>query len=217
MRILVIGASGASGCRVVSEAEERGHTVTRASRTPRGGPHPTDSDDQGARSWVRLDAADAAAVAHAARGHDAILGATRPGPGREDEVRPATCGLAAGARQAGMRLLIVGGAGPLRVPGTDTLAIDDQHWVPPAYRTAAAASVEQLRVLQATSGVDWTYLAPPARFEPGERTGAYRAGGAELVVAADGTSAISMEDFAIAAVDELESPTTRRGVLSIGT
>lgn len=219
MRILVIGASGACGSRVVTEAAARGHAVTRASRTPRGVRHLPDgnAENPGVPAWVGLDAADPSAVATAAQGHDVILGATRPAPGHEDEVLPVTAGLTDGARQAGVRLVVVGGAGPLLLPGTTTRAIDHEHWVPRAHRQAAAASVEQLRALESTRGVAWTYLAPPALFQPGERTGAYRTAGAELVIAADGTSAISMEDFAIATLDELEVPTTHQGVLSIGS
>ncbi|WP_256839116.1 NAD(P)-dependent oxidoreductase [Ornithinimicrobium faecis] len=219
MKILVIGASGACGRRVATEAEARGHTVTRASRTRRGGRHLSDTGREtlDAPTWVGLDAADAPAVAQAARGHDVILGATRPARGHEDEVPAATAGLATGAKQADVRLIVIGGAGPLLLPGSTSRAIDHEQWVPRAYRQAAAASVEQLQVLEAAVDVAWTYLAPPALFQPGERTGTYRTGGTELVIAADGTSLISMEDFAIAALDEIEAPTTHQGVLSIGS
>ncbi|WP_114907765.1 NAD(P)-dependent oxidoreductase [Ornithinimicrobium murale] len=208
MRILIIGANGAAGCRIATEAEARGHTVTRAGRT---------RPDRGASGWVQLDAADARAVAGAAAGHDVLIGATRPRPDQEQEIEPVTQGLAEGVGTAGVRLIVVGGAGPLRVPGSGQLAIDEPQWVPPVYREAAAASVRQLVLLEATSGVDWAYLAPAALFQPGDRTGRYRTGGDSLVIAPDGTSAISMEDFAIASLDEVEAPTTRCGILSVGT
>ena len=219
MNILVIGAGGACGSRLAAEAEARGHAVTRAGRTGRGRELPlaTNTGHPDGSTWVQVDATDPAAVAAAARGHGVILGATRPARGHEGEAGPVAADLAEGARQARVRLVVVGGAGPLRVPGTTKQAIDDERWVPRAYRRDAAASVDQLRALEATRGVAWTYLAPPALFEPGARTGAYRTGGTELVIAADGTSAISMEDFAIAALDELETPTTHQAVLSIGS
>lgn len=219
MKILVIGASGACGRRIATEAEARGHAVTRASRTRQDGGHLPDTGRETpvAPTWVELDAADAVAVAQAARGHDVILGATRPALGHEGEVPAVTAGLANGAKQDDVRLVVIGGAGPLRLPGAASRAIDHEEWVPRAYRQAAAASVEQLRALESTVDVAWTYLAPPALFQPGERTGTYRTGGTELVIAADGTSLISMEDFAIAALDEIEAPTTHQGVLSIGS
>lgn len=217
MRILIIGATGACGSRLAREAQSRGHSVTRSGRTrPRRGPT-TGTSRSEESPWVTLDAADAYAVAHAARAHDVILGATRPAPGQEDDIVPVTTGLAHGARRAGVRLVVVGGAGPLRLPGSSTPAIDDPHWVPPPYRAAAAASVHQLDILRGAPGVDWTYLAPAAHFWPGERTGAYRTGGSELVIAPDGSSTVSMEDFAVAALDEIETPTTSRDLLSVGS
>lgn len=208
MKILIIGAHGAAGHRIAMEAVRREHEVTCAGRT---------RPDHAATGWVRLDAADTRAVADAATAHDVLVGATRPRPGQEHEVEPATQGLALGTGQTGVRLVIVGGAGPLRVPSTDRLAIDDPRWVPPAYRDAAAASVRQHALLEASTGVDWTYLAPAATFQPGDRTGRYRTGGSDLVITPDGRSTISMEDFAIATLDEIEAPTTRCGILSLGT
>lgn len=144
------------------------------------------------------------------------MAATRPALGREADIDALTTGTAEGARRAGRRLLVVGGAAPLRVPGTARLALDDPAWVPPAIRSVAAASCRQLEILRATDGVEWACLAPAAIFEPGPRTGTYRTGGDELVIDSQGGSAVSMEDFAIALLDEAERPTVRGGLLSIG-
>jgi putative NADH-flavin reductase len=54
--------------------------------------------------------------------------------------------------------------------------------------------------------VDWVYVSPPASLTPGERTGRYRLGRDELLTDERGESRISMEDFAVALVDEAESP-----------
>jgi uncharacterized protein len=54
--------------------------------------------------------------------------------------------------------------------------------------------------------VRWTYVSPRGRIEPGERSGTYRVGVDELFVCADDASAISMEDYAVALVDEIETP-----------
>jgi putative NADH-flavin reductase len=211
MNILVIGATGNAGSRIVAEALSRGHQVITASRRPC-----ETGMNSGARHVV-LDAADPGRVAEVARGHDAIVGATRPAHGREADVGASTRGLVEGAQLSGVRLLVVGGAAPLRVPGTNRHAIDDPDWVPAQIRPIAQASVDQLTVLQHSTSTDWTYLAPAALFHPGERTGTYRTGGHDLVIADDGTSFISSEDYAIALLDELERPTTNRGVLSVGT
>jgi putative NADH-flavin reductase len=85
------------------------------------------------------------------------------------------------------------------------LVLDDPRYVPPAVRAIAASSVAQLDVCLAHAA-DWVYLSPPALLEPGDRTGGYRRAATTLVVAADGSSRISAEDLAVAAVDELENP-----------
>lgn len=105
---------------------------------------------------------------------------------------------------------------PLQVPGTPQIALDDPQRIPTAIRPIAAASVRQLEILRSASGLDWTYLAPAADFGPGPRTGDYRTAAAALVIDEHGRSSISMEDFAIALMDEIEFPTTRRGILSTG-
>lgn len=91
-------------------------------------------------------------------------------------------------------------------PGTTALTLDAT--VPETVADAAR--------LHDMSGLDWTCLAPAAQFEPGIRTGGYRTGGADLVIDENGRSALSMEDYAIALLDEIESPTTTREVLSAG-
>ena len=218
MRILVIGGNGAAGSRIAAEALRRGHEVTVAARSLAA----ASLQDRAPR--VRLDASDVGAVAtHAAR-VDLVIGATRPAVGREHEVVEIARALADGSARAGTRLLVVGGAAPLRIPGTQRTALEDPHRVPPTIRSIAAASTRQLEVLAASGPAPgWTYLAPAADFAPGPSRGRYRvstadaAGGVpELVIAPDGTSRISMEDFALAACDEAEKPTVRRGVLAVG-
>ena len=64
--------------------------------------------------------------------------------------------------------------------------------------------------------MNWAYLSPAALLEPGERTGAYRLDGDDLVVGADGTSRISMEDLAVALLDEAERPRHHRARFTVG-
>jgi len=49
-----------------------------------------------------------------------------------------------------------------------------------------------------------SYVSPPAVLAPGTRPGVYRVGGKQLLVDGEGDSSISVEDFAVALVDELE-------------
>lgn len=205
MRIAVVGATGAVGSRVVAEAIDRGHAVTAVARTPSrmaglpDGAHPQIAD-----------ASDVDAVADFSRAHDVVIGATRPAPGHEVDGVAVTHSLLAGCARTGVRVIIVGGAGSLTVPGTDgCLAIDDPDFVPLAWRAIAQASVDQLAACRDERGADWTHLSPPAQLQPGQRSGRYRTGRDELLVARDGTSSISMEDLAVAVLDEVEVPRHR--------
>ena len=77
---------------------------------------------------------------------------------------------------------------------------------PPAYKPEAQAGRDFLNTLRDESELDWTFLSPSAIFVPGERTGKFRLGTNQLLIGEDGESRISMEDYAIALVDELETP-----------
>ncbi|WP_395292778.1 NAD(P)-dependent oxidoreductase [Kitasatospora hibisci] len=204
MRITVFGAAGNVGSRVVAEALTRGHQVTAVLRDP-ARPHALPT----AAVTATGDAADAEDVARLCAGQDVVITATRPAPGSESELAVATKGLLAGLAGTGVRLLAVGGAGSLTLPGGSGATVLDDPGFPPSWRPIALACGEQLDLLRTSTGVDWTYLSPAALLEPGERTGRYRLGRDELVVDADGRSAISMEDLAVALVDEAERPAHR--------
>ncbi|UGT55591.1 NAD(P)-dependent oxidoreductase [Nocardia asteroides] len=201
MRIAVFGAGGAVGSRVVAEALARGHEVTAVAR--RAAPVPA-----GARLLIG-DASSADQVENLTGGQDLVIAATRPAPGAEAELPVVAAALLEGVARSGVRLLVVGGAATLVVPGT-VLALHETPDFPGELAAIALACAEQLAVCRADTVADWAYLSPPADLAPGVRTGNYRIGGDELLVDADGTSAISMEDFAVALLDEAERPAHRR-------
>ncbi|MEU5646515.1 NAD(P)-dependent oxidoreductase [Streptomyces milbemycinicus] len=205
MRITVFGAAGSVGSRVVAEALSRGHEVTAVVRNPDRLADPP----IGATARVG-DAADVEDVVRLSTGQDLVITATRPAPGSEDELVTATKALLAGVASSGVRLLVVGGAATLTVPGTGGALVVDAPDFPAAWRGIALACAEQLEVCRAESEADWAYLSPAALLEPGERTGTYRLGTDELLVGADGTSRISMEDLAVALLDEAEHPRHHR-------
>jgi putative NADH-flavin reductase len=114
---------------------------------------------------------------------------------------------------AGVRLIVVGGAGGLNIaPG---LAMVDSQFMPEPFKPIARAHVNAFNVLKASS-IDWTYFAPAAFFEPGQRTGEFRLGKDDLIANAQQESRISMEDYAVALVDELEKSRHRRQRFTIG-
>src|SRR3546814_807520 len=204
MKIAVIGATGMAGSRIAAEAMRRGHAVSGFSR----------SGDSGEAMPLGLalstaDATDPESMGRMAAEHDVIVLATRPTPGTEDDVSSPVTTVLDAALGAGRRVIVIGGAGPLRSPDcSDRLVIDDPRFVPSQWRAIAKASVDQFHACTAHDA-DWTYLSPPALFGPGSRTGTYRRGGSRLLVDGSGQSQISAEDLAIAAVDKLENPQPR--------
>ncbi|MEV7773568.1 NAD(P)H-binding protein [Kitasatospora sp. NPDC086791] len=212
MRITVFGATGNVGGRVVAEALARGHQVTAVLRDP-AKPH----DLPPAAALAVGDARDPEDVARIATGQDAVITATRPVPGSEHELAVATEGLLTGIAGTGVRLLAVGGAGSLTVPGSGGTTLAEAPGFPAEIRPIALACNEQLDLYRAAGPtVDWTYLSPAALLEPGVRTGRFRLGRDELLVDADGNSAISMEDLAVVLLDEVERPAHRRTRFTAG-
>ncbi|SEC84872.1 NAD(P)-dependent oxidoreductase [Streptomyces melanosporofaciens] len=200
MKIAVVGAAGMVGSRVVTEATRRGHDLVAVFRRKPPAALPPGS------TAVEGDANDPGHMGRLFAGTDAIVAATRPAPGHEHTAVTTTTALLAAAEAARTRILVVGGAAPLRIPGhPDRLVVDSPDHVPPAYRAIAAASAAQLDACRAhpANGV---YLSPPAVLEPGARTGTYRRGTTTLITGVDGASHISAEDLAVAVLDELENP-----------
>ena len=206
MHITVFGAAGSVGSAVVAEALARGHAVTAVVRSEQRLAELPKAAEQ------RLgDAGNVDDVVAVSTGSDVVVSATRPAPGSEHELVATANALLAGVRKTGARLLLVGGAATLVVPGSGgRLVIDDPTYVPPAWRPIAQACSDQLEVCRAETEADWTYLSPPALLNPGRRVGTYRIGGDELLVDSEGHSSISVEDLAVVLLDEAERPRHRR-------
>ncbi|AEF20127.1 NAD(P)-dependent oxidoreductase [Pseudomonas fulva] len=202
MNVVILGISGRAGSRLGHELLQRGHQVTGIAR---------DVSNVPAQSGLTLASADVADVERLVpllKGHDAVISTTR-------FVGSDAVSLIGAVKAAGVpRLLVVGGAGSLEMaPG---VALIDTPEFPAAYKDEASAGRDFLNVLRGETALDWTFLSPSALFEPGQRTGRFRIGTDSLLVDADGNSAISMEDYAIALVDELEKPQHSRQRFTVG-
>ena len=202
MKVTIFGATGDVGSRVVEEALSRGHAVTAVARNeaklamlPRSA------------SVRAVDVEEAGAVARLLAGQDLAISALRPPEGREETLVPLTRSILEGAAQAGVRVLVVGGAASLRLAGQgDTTVLTAPGFLPERLLPIARACFEQFRLCMAEQHADWSYLCPPAMLTPGQRTGRYRLGTDVLLIDESGNSGISMEDFAVALLDEAETP-----------
>lgn len=202
MKIALIGATGNVGTRVAAEALSRGHQVTGISR------HPEKLAAKPGLTAARGDTAAPGDLAGVLAGHDAVVSSTR------FQGSDARSLVAAVKKSAVKRLLVVGGAGSLELaPGS---ALVDSPNFPAAYKPEASAGRDFLEVLRGERELDWTFLSPSAIFSPGARTGQFRLGGDLLLVGPDGNSRVSIEDYAIALVDELEAPKHSRRRFTVG-
>ncbi len=212
MRITVLGPTGKVGNRVVTEALSRGHEVTAVVRNS------TRFNDLPAAAKARAgDVDNVEDVARVSTGQDVVISAIRPAPGNESDIIPTTRALMDGLAQTGVRLLVVGRAATLTVPGTGgKTVIEDSSFLPVSARHIGKASADQLDVCRAETRVDWAYLSPPAQLAPGKRTGNYRLGTDELLLDPEGNSTISMEDLAVVLLDEAERPKHHRTRFTAG-
>ena len=87
---------------------------------------------------------------------------------------------------------------------------------PEAYKPIALAHREALKLYRQEKEIEWTCLSPAAEIAPGERTGKFRTGKDQLITDANGKSFISMEDYAVAVIDELETPMHLRERFTVG-
>jgi putative NADH-flavin reductase len=217
MKIALIGATGFAGTAVLAELLQRGHHVTALVRNP--GKLATTT----LLEAKALDACDADAVAAAVKGHDAVISAFNPGwdvPELYARFMKGSAAIDAGVEKSGVkRLLVVGGAGSLFVaPGVQMVDTPEfAAHVPPNIVPGAKAARDALTALRPNTALEWTFLSPPAFLAPGERTGTYRVGGEQLLMAGDAPAGISVADLAIAIVDEIEKPQHLRARFTVAT
>jgi putative NADH-flavin reductase len=206
VKILLVGASGMIGSRILTEATSRGHQVVAAARRPdriAAGPHV---------KVTKLDATDATAFTALAKEADVIVTATSPRGGGDpiQEAKAVGDAAIAAAKASGKRLIVVGGAGSLKYPDgrfvVDTL--------PTSYRGEALGMRGVLDSLKA-SNTNWTFFSPALSIRPGQKTGKYRLGTSTVITDEKGESRISAEDFAHALVNEIETPRHERSQMTI--
>ncbi len=203
MNIIIFGATGDVGSRVVGEALQRGHTVTAVTR----GKNSIDRLPPAASVRI-VDVTDTEDMARAMAGHDLAVSALRPPDGHETDLPQLTKSVLEAAAATKTRLLVVGGASVLLMPdmsGHTVMTAPD--FLPEDVKPIAAACLAQFASCVENDSADWTYFSPPAVLEPGRRTGRYRRGSDILLVDDAGQSKVSMEDFAVAMIDEAEIPT----------
>ena len=212
-KVVIIGASGFVGSAILNEALDRGLRVTAIVRHPE-----KMTVRQPELTIVGGDVSDRRFLTDTVAGSDVVISAFNPGWRNPDiyretlRVYPV---IIRGVKEAGVRrLLIVGGAGSLYVaPGVRVM----DRGVPEAFAPGVKGLAEvYYSYLIPEKELDWVFFSPAANLVPGERTRKFRLGKDDLIRNAAGESRISVEDYAVAMIDELEKEAHHRERFTIG-
>lgn len=215
MKIALIGASGFVGTAVLNELVERGNTITAIVRNPERVTENT------LVTAVKADIQNEDELADVLEGHDAVVNSFSPGIAStniyEDYLR-GNIAIQNSTRKSGVkRLLVIGGAGSLYI--APELQLVDSPEFPADWKAGASSARDYLNVIKKENELEWTFISPSIEMYNGNggvRLGTYRTGLDTPVYDENGRSFISVEDLAIAIVDELEQPQFIRQRFTVG-
>lgn len=198
MKIGIIGATGKAGNLILQEAISRGHDVTAIVRDA------TKLKEKNIafieKTVIDLTSADI-------QKFDVVVNAFGAPLGEEPAHVDAGHALIEAVKGTNTRALVVGGAGSLYVDENKTIQLIDTPEFPAVFVPTAKGQGRNLKELQATSDISWTFVSPSAVFDAdGKRNGSYQSGKDHLLVNSKGESYISYADYAVAIVDEIENP-----------
>jgi putative NADH-flavin reductase len=227
MKIALIGASGFVGKALTRELLDRHHEVTAIVRHPEamglqnGGAASGDGSQGGGVSGlaagagslhpVKGDVFQPDHIAALVKGHDVVISAYNPGwtnPAIYEEFIRGSEAIQEAVKKAGVkRLIVIGGGGSLFIaPGVQLV---DTPEFPAEYKAGALGARDFLNILKKEQDLDWTFFSPAILMNHGTsgvRKGHYRTGLDNPVFDEKGQSVLSVEDLAMAIVDEVEKP-----------
>lgn len=212
MNIALIGATGFVGSAILTELLNKGHKVTAIARNT------SKIASQANLTATEVDIFDENKLATLLAGHDAVISAYNSGwtnPNIYNDFINGSDTITAAVKKSGVkRLLVVGGAGSLEVaPGVQLV---DTPQFPAQWKQGALAAREALNTLREETQLDWTFLSPAILLEPGQRTGVFRLGTDQPVFNDKEESKISVQDLAVAIVNEIEQPQFIRKRFTVG-
>jgi putative NADH-flavin reductase len=205
MKIALIGATGFVGSAILKEALDRGHEVTAIAR------HPEKLEVQNNLTAVKGDVMNSDDLSKILKGNDVVISAYNAGwtnPDLYNEFLKGSQSIQDAVKRSGVkRYIVIGGAGSLFVaPG---IQLVDTPQFPEEWKPGALSARDYLNELKKEDQLDWTFVSPAIEMNPGtphERKGVYRTSLDNPVFDANNKSTISVEDLAVAIVDEAQHP-----------
>lgn len=213
-KVVLIGASGFVGSALLNEVLDRGFEVVAVVRNPE-----KIKISNVNLTVVKADVSSSSVVANLVKGTDSVISAYNPGWSNPDmyaETLKVYPEILKGAKDGGAkRLLIVGGAGTLFV-ATDKRVVDTGAIPDEIIGGVKSLGEFYLNTLTSEKEIDWVFFSPAGNIFPGKRTANYRLGKDDLIVDEKGESNISVQDYAKAMIDELETPQHHHERFTIG-
>ena len=202
-KIAVIGATGFVGTQVVNELSYRGYNVLAISRNPKT------VENKSNVITKSVDINNVEELAASLEGYDAVISAFNAGwtnPNIYNDFLKGAQDIEKAVEKSGIRrFIVVGGAGSLEIDGKQLV---DRPEFPEEIRPGAQAARDYLKLIKDNKSLDWTFFSPAIEMHQGTagvRKGIYRTGKDSPVFDENGRSILSVEDVAVALVDELEN------------
>jgi uncharacterized protein len=199
MRILLFGATGTLGQRIMADSLDRGHEVTAVA------PDPSRIQEAPGVTLRQGDVLDANSVAALADGQDVVVSAVGVGHGGDPCFPVEAARSLLTAARTGVRLMVIGcNESPEGFPSME--AVDTTDFAD-TWRGVARAHRDALDLYQAAPDtVDWSYFTPAAPIQ---------VGGEARAPHHSGRVRVRVEEVAAAVLDEIERPRHRRKCFSV--
>ena len=203
-KIAVIGATGFVGTQVVKELENRGYFVNALARNIS-----KISETENVKA-IEADVYNTSELAHVLKGNDAVISTFNPGwtnPNIFEDFLKGAKSIEKAIEESGVkRFIVVGGAGSLYI--AENIQLIDTSEFPAEIKPGAEAARQYLEIIKKNTELDWTFFSPAIEMHQGTagvRKGTYRTALENPVFDENGRSILSVEDVAVALVDELEN------------
>ena len=203
-KVAVIGATGFVGTQVVKELANRGYFVNALARNT------SKIEESENVKAIAVDVYNTSELAEILKGNDAVISTFNPGwtnPNIFEDFLKGAESIEKAVEESGVkRFITVGGAGSLYI--AENLQLIDTPEFPAEIKPGAEAARQYLEIIKKNENLDWTFFSPAIEMHQGTagvRKGTYRTALENPVFDENGRSVLSVEDVAVALVDELEN------------